>query len=297
MRSPGCAERAGAERVDRVELDDVGSRRDLALPPRCSARRRRLGGREQLVEAAGVVALHEHARRRRGSSNTVTDAGRHVHALEQVEVHAGVVRDRRLDRVGVADTTTTVSCGWSATTASSAATMRACISRDRLAAREARARRRDLHDLPLVGLGEVGDLAAGPLAVVGLDHAGQRAAPRARGASAMRCAVCVVRSIGLAYTAAIGSAASRSPRRSACSTPFSDRSMPGHPAREQRTGLRGDRVAHEHERASAACGRLRRRRRRRWLGAVRRRIASRSCVGASLPASVTALAIRPVERR
>ena len=28
--------------------------------------------------------------------------GRHVHALEEVEMHPGVVRDRRLDRVGVA---------------------------------------------------------------------------------------------------------------------------------------------------------------------------------------------------
>ena len=43
----------------------------------------------------------------------------------------------------------------------------------------------------------------------------------------MRCAVCVVRSIGLAYTAATGSSASRSAAASACPTPFSERSIPG----------------------------------------------------------------------
>ena len=37
----------------------------------------------------------------------------------------------------------------------------------------------------------------------------------------------MVRSIGLAYTAAIGSFASRCAVASACPTPFSDRSMPG----------------------------------------------------------------------
>ena len=43
----------------------------------------------------------------------------------------------------------------------------------------------------------------------------------------MHCAVCVVRSIGLAYTAPIASDASRAAACSACSTPFSERSIPG----------------------------------------------------------------------
>src|SRR5215210_3469519 len=43
----------------------------------------------------------------------------------------------------------------------------------------------------------------------------------------MRCAVCMVRSIGLAYTAEICSFASRCAAASACPTPLSDRSMPG----------------------------------------------------------------------
>ena len=47
--------------------------------------------------------------------------------------------------------------------------------RDRLALGEAGPRRRALHRLPEVGLREVGELATGPLAVVGLDDAVERA--------------------------------------------------------------------------------------------------------------------------
>ena len=53
--------------------------------------------------------------------------------------------------------------------------MRACISASDSPFGEPRTRRRALHRLPEVRLGEVGELAAGPLAVVGLDHTGQRA--------------------------------------------------------------------------------------------------------------------------
>ena len=119
--------------------------------------------------------------------------------------------------------------------------------RERLAARERRPRRRALHDLPEVGLREVGELPAGPLAVVGLDHAVERAARRARGASATASAVCVVRSIGLAYTAATGSAASRSPSAAAWRAPLLGQVDARGATRQQRTGLRGDGVAHEHE--------------------------------------------------
>ena len=54
----------------------------------------------QLVERPGVVALQHRdpvlAERERGHRRR-----RHDDALEQVEVHAGVVRDRGLDRIGV----------------------------------------------------------------------------------------------------------------------------------------------------------------------------------------------------
>ena len=159
-------------------------------------------------------------------SNTVTDAGRDVHALEQVEVHAAVVRDRRLDRIGVTHDDDRLVRVRGDDVVERGDHARLHLG-DRLAVREAGPGRRDLHDLPLVGLGEVGDLAAGPVAVVGFDHARAAAALRARDARRCCCAVCVVRSIGLAYTAAIGSFASRCAVASAWPTPFSERSMPG----------------------------------------------------------------------
>ena len=89
-----AAERAGADRVDGIELDVIGHASASSV-----RRRARVGSRS----ARPPVSLHftsmhavrvevEDRRRRR----------RDVHPLEQVEVHAGVVRDRRLDRVGVA---------------------------------------------------------------------------------------------------------------------------------------------------------------------------------------------------
>ena len=44
---------------------------------------------------------------------------------------------------------------------------------NRFAVREARARWRDLHDSPFLGLGEIDDHTAGPVAVVGLEDSGQ----------------------------------------------------------------------------------------------------------------------------
>ena len=105
--------------------------------------------------------------------------------------------------------------------------MRACISRIDSPFGEARARRRDLHDLPLVGLGEVGDLAAGPVAVVGFDHTRQRlhVEPVMRGDA--------LRGLRRAFDRARVHRGDRQLRRgvraaaSACPTPFSERSMPG----------------------------------------------------------------------
>src|SRR5262245_41288663 len=129
---------------------------------------RRLG--EQVAEAARVVALHEHG----AIGVEVEDGrggGRDVYALEQVKVHAGVVRDRRLDRIGVAHDDDGLVRMRGDHVVERADSARLHLA-NRLAVGEPRARRRDLNDAPLVGLREVGDLAAGPVAVVGFDDAG-----------------------------------------------------------------------------------------------------------------------------
>ena len=159
----------------------------------------------------------------------------------------GVVRDRRLDRIGVAHDHDGLVRVRRRRPPSSAATMRACISRDRLAAREPRARRRDLHDLPLVGLREVGDLAAGPVAVVGFDHARRAAAP-----SRPWCAAMCSRGLRRALDRARVDRGDRQHREAlAGGLGLPDALLgevdAGHAARQQRTGVRGDGVAHEHE--------------------------------------------------
>ena len=123
--------------------------------------------------------------------------GRHDDALEQVEVHAGVVRDRGLDRVGVRhdDDDLARVVGDDRLERGDHAGLHLG---QRLAAGEARARRRALHRLPQVGLGQVGDLAAGPLAVVGLDARRAARCTASPWCAATASAVWVVRSIGLA---------------------------------------------------------------------------------------------------
>ena len=122
------------------------------------------------------VSLHftSMQRRTRGSSKTVTDAGDTCDPLEQVEVHAGVVRDRGLDRVGVRhDHDGLVRM----VARRPPRARRPCAPASRPIDSPPGNRARDgatCTDLPHVGLGEVGDLAAGPLAVVGLDDARQR---------------------------------------------------------------------------------------------------------------------------
>ena len=97
----------------------------------------------------------------------------------------------------------------------------------RLAAREHRARRRGLHDLPLVGLREVDDLAAGPVAVVGLDHAGQwlHFESEPRGDVAPRSASSVRSGSRTRWRSSAPPGGRPRPRPG--SMPFSERSMPG----------------------------------------------------------------------
>ncbi len=86
---------------------------------------------------------------------------------------AGVVRDRGLDRVGVGhdDHQLARMCGDDRLERGDHARLHLG---QRLTAGETRARRRALDRLPEIGLGQLRQLAAGPLAVVGFDHAGQR---------------------------------------------------------------------------------------------------------------------------
>ena len=103
------------------------------------------------------------------------------------------------------------------------------------------------------------------------------AAPRGRGARRCSCAVCVVRSIGLAYTVAIGSFARRSAAASRLIDALLGEIDAGHPTREQRTGVRGDAVPDEHEPRRRL--RLRASRRSRRPRFRRRSRSSARCVG------------------
>ena len=211
MRSPGRPKAPAA-------MSSTGSNSMRSVtsdpPPGSASRLGRLGLGQQVVEPAGVVALHHHHAVRVEVEHR-DRRGRHVHPLEQVEVHAAVVRDRRLDRIGVTHDDDRLVRVPRDDLVERGDRARLHLG-DRLAVREAGPRRRDLHDLPLVGLGELGDLAAGPVAVVGFDHAGQRPAPRARGArrSAARSASCA-------------RSGSRTPRRSAASPAVARSPRPG----------------------------------------------------------------------
>ena len=168
----GLADGAGAEGVDGVELDlltlMIGS---SAFPSLARRRRSGSGGRSS---SRVPVSLHFTSATPCAESERGDRRRRHDDALEQVEVHAGVVRDRGLDRVGVRHDHDQLArvVGHHRFERGDHARLHL---RDRLAAREPGARRRALHHLPEVGLGEVGELAAGPLAVVGLEHAVERA--------------------------------------------------------------------------------------------------------------------------
>ena len=179
--------------------------------------------------------------------------GRHDDALEQVEVHAGVVRDRGLDRVGVRHDDDQLARVLGDHRLERGDHARLHLG-ERLAAGEAGARRRALHRLPEVGLGQLGDLAAGPLAVVGLDHARQRqhgepVVLRDR-FGGLRGALDRARVDRRDRERRPGARRAPSPARD----PVSERSMPGRPAREQRTGLRGDGVTGEHQRRGGRSG-------------------------------------------
>ena len=117
----------------------------------------------------------------------------------------------------------------------------------RLAAGEAGTRRRALHGLPEVGLGEVGELAAGPLAVVGLEHAGERVHREA-----------VALGDGCRGLRASARSGSRTPRPREVGEALGQRRRllaavvgevdAGRAPGQQRARLLGHGVAHEHER-------------------------------------------------
>ena len=149
----------------------------------------------------------------------------------------------------------------------------------RLAAGERRPRRRALHHLPQVGLGEVGELLPGPLAVVGLEHAVERAAPPARGGPRppRRSASCA-RS-GSRRPPRPGAPARRSRERVGLAAPLVGEVDARGPAREQRAGLRGDGMAGQHE------PRDRGRRRRLGPAGVGRGVGRRGSASAAAPAA------------
>ncbi len=89
-------------------------------------------------------------------------------------MHTRVVRDRGLDRVGVRhdDDELPGMVGDDSFERGDHPRLHRC---QRLAGRERRPGRGALHDLPEVGLGEIRELLAGPVAVVGLEDAIERA--------------------------------------------------------------------------------------------------------------------------
>ena len=275
--APGSPTAPAPRRVDGVELDDARPSRaglDVSSASVGSSRSSVLGGGGS-SSSSEPVSLHftsiaapcvpklEHRDRRR----------RHAHALEQVEVHAGVVRDRGLDRVGVRHDHDQSRCGWRGDDRPRA--RRPCAPASRRSTRRR---------------GSARATARAARSSTGRSWRGRRscrrsirrsrprsrpaaAAPRARGASAMRC-----RGLRGALDRARVDDRDRqlrqalAERRRPARRPLSDRSMPG--VRPESSGpvcaVTAWRTSTSRVGRRAA-PRLRRRRRRSRLGASRRR--------------------------
>ena len=217
----------------------------VMTPSRARARRRASGSGTR--SARPPVSLHfTSSAPYAWKSNTVTDAGLTCRRWNRSRCMPRVVRDRRLDRVGVAhdhDRLVRVRGDDRVERVDHARLHRV----HRLAAREhARATARPAR--PSTRRSSRGRRSCRRSSRRSrLRSRRAAAALRARGAPRCSCAVWVVRSIGLAYTVEIVQRREPLGRGLGLLDALLGEIDAGHAAREQRTGVRGDAVPHEHE--------------------------------------------------
>src|SRR4051812_34996813 len=93
VRAPGCPNAPAT-------MPSTGSNSMTSATAASLLCRSRFGLRQQVFEPARVVAL-DHHRTERVKVELSDRCRRDVYPLEEIEMHARVVRDRGLDRVGV----------------------------------------------------------------------------------------------------------------------------------------------------------------------------------------------------